>query len=72
MEAICRAAGTRPENLVRRRAVHIDLHEMAVAEEVWYKHLGDRLPPTTLYRAKSPLTVPACTVQYDLTVVVTS
>ena len=69
--AICKAAGTRPENLVRRRAAHTDLHEMAAAEEVWYKHLGDRLPPTTFYRAKSPLTVPACTVQYDLTAVIT-
>ena len=71
VEAICRAAGTRPENLVRRRAAHTDLNEMAAAEEVWYKHLGDRLPPTTFYRAKSPLTVPACTVQYDLTAFIT-
>ena len=71
VETICRAAGTRPENLVRRRAAHTDLNEMAAAEEVWYKHLRERLPPTTLYRANAPLTVPACSVQYDLTAVIT-
>ena len=49
-----------------------DLGEMAAAEDAWYKHLGDRLPPTTIYRCNSPLTVPACTVQYDLTAFITS
>jgi enamine deaminase RidA (YjgF/YER057c/UK114 family) len=66
VDAICRAAGTSAGNLLRRRAVHTDLGELAEAEEVWAEKLGDRMPPTTTFRVPGPLAVPACTVQYDL------
>lgn len=67
MEAICHAAGTSAKNLVRRRAIHLDLREMAEAEQVWVEKLGDQLPPTTTFRVEGPLPVPGCTILYDLT-----
>ena len=66
VEAICQEAGTSIENLVRRRAIHSDLNELAEAEEVWREKLGDRLPPTTIFAATEPLEIPGCTVEYDL------
>ena len=66
VETICRLGGTSIQNLVRRRAIHSDFSELCEAEEVWTETLGERLPPTTTVRATNPLTVPSCTVQYDL------
>ena len=66
VDAICRAAGTSAQHLLRRRAVHVNLGELVEAEEVWAEKLGDRLPPTTSFRVEGPLAVPGCTVQYDL------
>jgi len=66
-DAICQAAGISIKNLVRRRAVHLDLNELSEAEELWRGALGDRMPPTTTFRAAGPLlSVSGCTVQYDL------
>jgi enamine deaminase RidA (YjgF/YER057c/UK114 family) len=65
-EAICQAAGTSMKNLVRRRAMHLDLNELSEAEEAWTEALGNRIPPTTTFRTAGPLPVPGCTVQYDL------
>ncbi len=65
-DAICRAAGTSAHNLLKRRAVHLDLGELAEAEETWAEALGERVPPTTTFRVDGPLAVPGCTVQYDL------
>lgn len=66
VEAICGAAGTSPEYLVKRRVHHVNLNEMPLAEEVWRKRLGDRLPPTSTFRVNDTLPVPECRVQYDL------
>lgn len=66
VKAICEAAGTSIENIVKRRVYHTDLSEMPKAEAVWQANLKDRLPPTSVLRTCGPLPVPACTVQYDL------
>ena len=66
VEALCKAAGTSIENLVKRRVYHTDLRDMPKAEAVWQAGLKDRLPPTSVLRTCGPLPVPACTVQYDL------
>ena len=66
VEAICHAAGTSSKNLVRRRSMHLNMNELAEAEEVWRDKLGRRLPPTTTFRTHGPLPVPACTVGYEL------
>jgi enamine deaminase RidA (YjgF/YER057c/UK114 family) len=65
-EAICQAAGTSTKNLVRKRAMHMDLGELSEAETAWIEALGNRIPPTTTFRTAGPLPVPGCTVQYDL------
>lgn len=65
-DAICQAAGTSIKNLVRRRAIHLDLNELSEATELWGDTLGERIPPTTTFRTAGPLSVPGCTVQYDL------
>lgn len=67
VEAICRACGTSSQNLVRRRALHVDLNDLGEAETVWNETIGPRLPPTTVFRTAGPLPVPECSVQYDLT-----
>ncbi len=67
-EAICSAAGTSLNQIVRRRAMHFDLNEFGEAETVWRQALGDRLPPTTVFRTAGPLQIPGCSVGYDLIV----
>jgi len=64
--AIAAAAGTSLDNLVRRRAVYADLAQTADAEEAWCEALGERLPPTTSFKAGDALPVPACSLMYDL------
>jgi len=67
VEAICNAAGTSDENLLKRRIHHTDLNEIPKAEAVWRARLGDkRIPPTSTFRGMGPLPVPDCTIQYDL------
>ena len=65
-DAICKASGTSVKNLVRRRAIHLNLGELNEAEDVWISVMGDRIPPTTTFRVQGPLSVPGCSVQYDL------
>lgn len=67
VDAICRAAGTSIQNLVKRRTFHLDLSDYQEAEEVWRGTVGDRIPPTTCLRTDGPMAVPGCTVMYDLT-----
>ena len=67
VESICRAAGTNIGNLVKRRAIHLDLNDSLEAEEVWRGTIGDHIPPTTWLRTDGPMAVPGCTVMYDLT-----
>jgi len=65
-EAVCRAAGTSIDNLVKRRVHHVDLANMPRAEAPWQARLGERLPPTSVFKTSGPLPIPGCTVQYDL------
>ena len=70
VESICHAAGTGIQNLVKRRAIHTDLRDHVEADRLWREATGDRLPPTTCSRTESPLVVPGCSVQCDLTAVI--
>ena len=70
VESICHAAGTGIQNLVKRRAIHTDLRDHVEADRLSREATGDRLPPTTCFRTESPLVVPGCSVQYDLTAVI--
>ena len=62
---LCEAGGGEMD-LVKRKAMHLDLADLGVAEAVWRDALGDRLPPTTSFRVLDALPVPGCLVQYDL------
>ena len=66
VDAICRAGGASMQDLVRRRAVYRDLRAQGPAEAVWREVLGDRVPPTTTFKASTDLPVPQCSVAYDL------
>lgn len=66
VDAICRAGGASTGDLVRRRAVYRDLDDLGPAEAVWREVLGDRVPPTTAFKASTDLPVPGCDVTYDL------
>lgn len=46
--------------------MHLDSNDLGEAETVWREVLGNRLPPTTIFRTSGVLTVPGCLVQYDL------
>ena len=66
VEAICKAAGTSPRNLLKRSAYYQDLKDMPVAERVWQRSLQERIPPTSHLAVPGSLPVPGCRVQYDL------
>ncbi len=66
IDAICKAAGTSKDQLVRRRTMHTDLEEFGPAEDAWLEALGSSLPPTTVFQTPGPLPVPGCTIGYDI------
>ena len=66
IDAICRAAGSSSDQIVRRRTMHSDLTEFGPAEDAWLEALGSKLPPTTVFQSSGPLAVPGCTVGYDI------
>jgi enamine deaminase RidA (YjgF/YER057c/UK114 family) len=66
VERICTAAGASMTNLVRRRAMYLDLTDLGAAESVWREVLKDRVPPTTTFKILDALPVPGCLMQYDL------
>ena len=66
VEAICQAAGTSPQNLLKRRVHYLDLKDMPVAEQVWRRKLQERMPPTSDLAVPGSLPVPGCSIQYDL------
>ena len=66
VQAICEEAGTDVHSLLRRRVFHTDLADSGPAEAAWLEDLGPGLPPTTLFKASNPLSVPGCTVGYDI------
>jgi enamine deaminase RidA (YjgF/YER057c/UK114 family) len=66
VDALCAAAGTTPENIVKRRVLLSDLRDAPATEAVWRAHLKGKLPPTSILRTAGPFPVPECTVQYDL------
>ncbi len=66
VEVLLEAAGTSIDNLVKRRVHHVDLANMPRAEAPWQARLGERIPPTSVFKTSGPLPIPGCTVQYDL------
>lgn len=64
---ICKAAGVDPRNLLRRRALHLDLNDLTEGERVWKAKMDGRPHPRTILRLDGSLPVPDCSVLYDIT-----
>ena len=69
-QAICAAAGTSLENVVRIQQFHTDLTEFHPVYTAWQRHLPDRPLPFSAVEVPGPLPVPGCTVMMDLWVYV--
>ncbi|MDA0822468.1 MAG: RidA family protein [Proteobacteria bacterium] len=64
--AICRAAGTHADNLVRRRGFYTDFSEFFTSFATWGKAFPSEPPASTTVRVPTPLIVPGCKVAIDL------
>lgn len=67
MEAICTAAGTRLENVVRRRAGYVNIEDSVLGEEAW-RSVVSSPHASTVIAVKPPLMVLDALVQFDVIV----
>jgi enamine deaminase RidA (YjgF/YER057c/UK114 family) len=66
IDAICEAAGTTRENLVRRRGLYTDFTEFFVSFVTWAEEFPIDPPASTTVRVPGPMLVPDCKVVIDL------
>lgn len=66
IDAICAAAGTSSEHLVRRRGFYTDFAEFFTSFATWGKAFPSAPPASTTIRVPAPLLVPGCKVAIDL------
>ena len=66
IDAICAAAGTSRENLVRRRGLYTDFREFFTSFVAWAEEFPNAPPASTTVRLPGPLLVPDCKVVIDL------
>lgn len=64
--AICEAAGTSADQLVRRRGFYTDFSEFFTSFATWGKAFPSAPPASTTIRVPNPLLVPGCKVAIDL------
>lgn len=69
MKAICEAAGTTLQNIVRTQIFHSDLNEFAAAMEEWATTFPKEPPTSTIVEVKGPMPVIGCSVLVDATAV---
>lgn len=70
VQAICEAAGTSSDNLVRRRGFYTDFGEFYTSFATWGKAFPSAPPASTTVRVPNPLLVPGCKVAIDLIAVI--
>lgn len=67
MEAICQAAGTSREQLIRRRGLYADFGELFTSLITWTSEFTGGVPAaSTTVRMASPLLVPGCQFAFDI------
>ena len=66
VDAICRAAGTSLEHLVRRRGFYTDFGEFYTSFATWATAFPSDPPASTTVRVPGPLLIPGCKVEIDL------
>lgn len=70
VEAICRAAGTSLEHIVRRRGFYADFAEFYTSFMTWAKTFPTDPPASTTVRVPGPLLIPGCKTEIDLIAVI--
>ena len=67
VEAICQAAGTSREQLIRRRGLYADFGELFTSLITWTSEFTGEVPAaSTTVRMASPLLVPECQFAFDI------
>lgn len=67
VEAICQAAGTSREQLIRRRGLYADFGELFTSLITWTREFTGEVPAvSTTVRMASPLLVPGCQFAFDI------
>ncbi len=66
IDAICKAAGTTRDYLLRRRGFYTDLGEFFTSFVTWAESFPTDPPASTTVRIPGPLPVPGCKVVIDL------
>lgn len=70
IDAICQAAGTTRDQLVRRRGLYTDFTEFFTSFVTWAEEFPDEPPASTTVRLPEPLLVPDCKVAIDLMAII--
>ncbi len=67
VQAICQAAGTSQEQLIRRRGLYADFGELYTSLITWVREFTGEVPAaSTTVRMASPLLVPGCQFAFDI------
>jgi len=70
IDAICVAAGTTRNHLVRRRGLYTDFREFFTSFVAWAEEFPEAPPASTTVRLPAPLLVPDCKVVIDLLAII--
>jgi enamine deaminase RidA (YjgF/YER057c/UK114 family) len=71
MDAVCRAAGTRLENIVWMQNFFTDPRDFHPSSEVWQAHFPNDPPAALIGQVQTPQLIPDCTIMMDAVAVVT-
>jgi enamine deaminase RidA (YjgF/YER057c/UK114 family) len=71
LDAVCRAAGTRLENIVWMQNFFTDPQDFHPSSEVWQAHFPDDPPAALIGQVQTPQLIPDCTIMMDAVAVVT-
>ena len=66
VKAICEAAGTSLNNMVKRLVFHTDITELDQSFEVWKEYFLEEPPSSTTVEVQGPHLVPESTILLDL------
>lgn len=70
IDAICTAAGTTRDHLVRRRGLYTDFAEFFTSFVTWAEEFPSDPPASTTVRLPKPMLVPDCKVAIDLMAII--
>lgn len=65
-DALCHAAGTSLDNVVRAQHFYTNIGEFQAVHDIWRERLGGRPVPFSAVQVPAPLPVPGCSLLVDL------